>query len=373
MSSIGRWSLVVSSLFALAQSADAQQGRPLLPIEGDPNHWETYFDYGVKFLRSNPRDAETAFGWASRLDPTRAEPLFGLYAATFLRLQGAMTTRYLSGDQETLRDPSVRSADSARSMALLRNGFVHRGLEAVMIDRLPGRFSESRDTRAWIAYSNGEFLRAIELYSASIERQGARARWIYYDRALAYAAMNDRRRALADLRTLLERVRADESTGPVTFYQSKHFLLHLIATLQMSMSNLDGARTSFQEALVEDASFAYAHVGLAQIARAQQRNAEATDALTLALDLAPSDGTIWNFRAVTQFSQAQHEAAFADAERASKLLPEWPAPVYLMGQIRERQGRSADARQHYSKFIAMAPANDAQARALRQRLGLGAP
>ncbi len=349
------------------------QTRPLLNIPGDLKSWESYFDYGVKVLREAPLEAEIAFDWASRLDPTRAEPLFAKYAATFLRLPHPLTIRYLSGEAETLRDTSVQSADSARAMALLRNPFVHRGLEAVMYDRLPGNFSDSRDTRAWLAYSTGDFARALSLYTRSIDRAGARARWERYDRALVYAAMGDRRRTLEDLRMLLELVRADEEKATVTFYRSKHFLLHMIGNLELAGRNLPGARTAFQEALLEDASFAYGHVGLAHVARAEQKHADAAESLTSALDLAPNDGTVWNFLAMTRFSQSQYEAAATAAARAAALLPLWPSPVYIMAQARERQGRQTEARELYTKFVAMAPANDAQARAVRQRLGLAAP
>lgn len=332
-------------LCAFAGSLAHAQTRPNLNITGDLKHWETYFDFGVKALRESPHDAELAFDWASRLDPTRAEPLFAKYAARFLRLPHPLTIRYLRGEVETLRDTSVRTADSARAMALLRNPFVHRGLEAVMIDRLPGDFSDSRDTRAWLAYSNGEFSRAAELYTRSIDRLGARARWERYDRALVYAAMGDRRRTLEDLRTLLAAVRLDEAKGPVMFYRSKHFLLHMIGNLELAGRNLEGARTAFQESLLEDASFAYGHVGLAHVARAEQKHADAADLLTLALDVAPNDGTIWKFLAMTRMSQSQFEAAATAAARASALHPQWPAPVYIA----------------------------AQARAVSQRLGLTAP
>lgn len=190
VNAVSRAALMCAIVGALAEA----QARPNLSIAGDLKHWESYFDHGVKVLRATPREAEMAFAWATRLDPTRAEP-----------------------------------------------------------------------------------------------------------------------------------------------------------------------------------SFAYAHVGLAHVARAEQKHADASESLTLALDLAPDDGTVWNFLAISKMSQSQYDAAATAAERASTLLPQWPAPVYVMAQARERQGRHGEARELYTKFVGMAPDNDPQARAIRQRLGIGAP
>lgn len=341
-------------------------------VQGDAKDWEAWFDHGARVMRQAPREAAEAFAWAAELEPSRAEPLFAWYAATMVRLPRERTVQYLRNDPEALRDPMVRAADTARTRALMRNPFVHRGLEAVMFDILPGRFAEDRDTRAWVAYSNGELPRAVTLHTSTIDRLGARARWQLFDRALAYVAAGNRRAALLDLQRLLDAVRADEERGPVTFYRSKHFLLHMIATLQAAGGDLEGAKTTFGEALVEDAGFAYAHAGLAHVARAQQRFGDAVDALTMAIELAPGDAVLYQARGASLLSQAQLDEALADFRRAQQMQPHWPAPVLAQAQVLERQRKTDEARALFHRYVEMAPANDAQARAIRQRIG-GAP
>jgi len=176
-----------SAAGAAAQPAPAP-GQPMFTVGGDAKHWESWFDHGVRVMRDAPREASIAFAWASRLDPTRAEPYFALYAASMVRLPRERTVQYFRGEETALRDPAVLAADSARTLGLMRDPVVHRGLEAVMFDLLPGTFRDDRDTRAWIAYSNGDLVRAVSLHTRTIDRLGERARWQRFDRALAYAA-----------------------------------------------------------------------------------------------------------------------------------------------------------------------------------------
>ena len=154
----------------------AEPARPQLAVGSDPKYWEPYFDVGVRVFKQTPIAAEAAFYWASRLDPTRAEPLFARYAAFFAHTRQEDVRGYFRAEEEVLRRPEILRADSLRVLALMRNPFVHRGLEILIFDRLPGAFADDRDTRAWIAYSNGEFRKAIHLHSRTIERDGRNAR-----------------------------------------------------------------------------------------------------------------------------------------------------------------------------------------------------
>lgn len=340
---------------------------PRIP-SGDPKSWESYFDWGAKNFRQMPTAAEQAFTYASRLDPSRAEPHFARYAAFFARSRDETIRGYFRGDEATLRRPDVLAADSARTRALMRNPFVHRGLEILIFDGRPGGFSDDRDTRAWIAYSNSEFKKAVDLLTFSIERSRPGARWRRFDRSLAYVAMGDNRRALADVRALLEEVRAQDDLGTVSFYESKHFLLYMIGLLHYSLREHGEARTAFQEALLEDASFAYANAGLAAISLVERKNSQAEAEYSLAVELAPEDGVLRLWYAQVLFDLRRYGDAEAQVDRAIALEPLWPAPRHLLGRIRERQGRNDEAHEAWRKYIDMSPANDASASALRIRL-----
>ena len=359
--------LVALAISSLRTSHAQEPDRPALPKGADPSDWESYFDLGVQKFKRTPLAAEEAFYWSSRLDPTRAEPLFARYAAFFAHTKDQDVTAYFRDDKEILQKPEFRTADSLRALALLRNPFVHRGLEILIFERIYGKFAVDRDTRAWVAYSNGEFLKAIELYSATIGRGGRDARWRRFDRALAYAAMDDYKNSLSDLRAVLAELRADEQRGAVRFYRSKHFVLYMIGTLHAAMRDSANARRAFQEALLEDASFAYGNAGLASVSRVQRNNVQAADEYSLAVELAPNDPVLHFLRAQVLFDLNRHADAEQDLTRAMELEPHWAAPLYLLGRVREKQDRPEDALAVYTRFVQMAPRNDLQAHSLRAR------
>lgn len=203
--------------------------RPQLPRGADVRHWEPYFDHGVQRFKRSPIAAEEAFYWASRLDPTRAEPLFGRYAAFFAHTRDRDVTGYFRDDAEVWSRPEVRAA------------------------------------------------------------------------------------------------------------------------------------------VVEDASFAYAHAGLATIARLQREPGRAVDALGLAVELAPGDPVLRQERGELLLTLQRLPEAAADFTRAAELEPFWPAPVLGLARVREREGQGDAATTLYRRFVGMAPADDAQAAALRQR------
>jgi len=84
--------------------------RPSLSGNADSSDWEAYFDYGVARLRNDPRGAERAFYWASRLDPSRAEPLYGRWVAYWMRVPGWFE-EYVEERPRVLESPRVLEVD----------------------------------------------------------------------------------------------------------------------------------------------------------------------------------------------------------------------------------------------------------------------
>ncbi|MCC7003821.1 MAG: hypothetical protein IT357_16815 [Gemmatimonadaceae bacterium] len=368
--------LVLASILSIVPSLPAQGNigaeplRPAVPNGSDPKSWEPYFDLGVKLMKSQPSAAADAFYWATRFDPTRAEPPFARYAAFFVLAKQEDAIAYFRSEPTILRRPDVLAADSLRTLALMRNPFVHRGLEILIFDRMPGNFSDSRDTRAWIAYSNGEFPKAIDLHSATINREGEKALWRRYDRALAYVAANQLPLALADLRALVEALRAQDAKETVVLYRSKHFLLYMIGMILTQQRNYVEARTAFQEAQLEDAAFAYGNAGLAALSRAQRNPTQAAGEYALAVELAPNDGVLRQQYGQVLIDLQRYEGAVEQLQRATTLEPYWALPHLYLGRAREKQGKMDEAFAHYERFVALSTANDSQAKAIKLRLDL---
>lgn len=129
---------LVTPALAHAQGQGAPE-RPELPANADHNDWSAYYDKGVALLRSDPVGSEAAFYWASHIAPDRAEPLFARWVAFHNRDQRRFLA-YLDDDRKTLADPDVRAADSLRLRAMIRNPFLHRGLEIALYDQMGGNW-----------------------------------------------------------------------------------------------------------------------------------------------------------------------------------------------------------------------------------------
>lgn len=355
--------LALSSVCALPLGAQVQ-----LPAGKDPNDWEAYFDYGVEQLRVNGGVALKAFEYASRLDPTRAEPLHGRFVAFWMANPIEDFIAWLDGNrvQEARRD--VRAADSLYTMAVQRNPFLHRGMEIILFDRFSGRFRSDRATRARIAYSTGKFAEAASLYTQMIERNPDENVWRRYDRALSRVMLPDIDGALADVQAVLAELRREEDAAEeLSYYRSKEALLHMIGLIYVQKSDLAAARTAFGEALVENAGFAYAQAALANVSRVERKPREAVDEFALAIELAPTDPVIRWWYAQALSDAGRYDQAVIEARIVVEAEPLWAAPHFVIGRARERQGRTSEMNSAYAAYVARAPMADPTSRALRQR------
>jgi len=362
--------VAVVALLAARTPLDAQalQGAPLAP-GADVRDWEAHFDAGVAVMRRQPALALVSFETASRLDPTRAEPLFARFVAFWMSNSIEDFVAWRQWNEVQRRRPDARAADSLYALALQRNPFMHRGLEILLFDRVPGRFLKDRDTRAWVAYSTGNFAEAVKLHTRTIERAPQDALWQRYDRALSLVMANDLAGAQADIEAIIAELRRQEDTAEsLSYYQSKHALLHMLGLLQVQRRDLPAARAAFGDALVENAGFAYAQAALANVSRMERNHRVAVDEFALALELAPHDAVIrWQY-AQALFDAGRYDAAVAEATIAAEREPLWAAPYLVIGRSRERQRRTEPMTAAYAAYVARAPDADPTARALRQRI-----
>src|SRR5262245_34487224 len=140
----------VTLLFVSSASAQERR-RPRLDAQADTNDWAAYFDYGAQRVQRDVSAADAAFYWASRLDPTRPEPLFARWARFWTKNRDRFA-KYLNDDQKTLEASDVKAIDSLRARALHQNPFVHQGLFMRIFADLPGGLNDDLLTRAWVAY-----------------------------------------------------------------------------------------------------------------------------------------------------------------------------------------------------------------------------
>ena len=263
--------LVVALAFAwlpFASPAPAQQSVDLLPPKldkgADPNDWEAFYDYGVRMLTRMPSQANAAFYWAERKDPTRAEPIFGQWAA-FWMLDFSEWPDYLEGSPRVLQDPKVRAADSLRYRSWERNPFVNQALWMVITNKLPGNWNTYPYTQGWIEYTNQHYALAIDNFTVSLG-SGDEYYWRRYDIALVYTQIGRYDSAAAHMELLLATMRKQDRKSLVYFYQSKAMYEYALGLLYMAQGKFGDAREAQARAIQEDLAFAPAHAALGRIA-----------------------------------------------------------------------------------------------------------
>jgi tetratricopeptide (TPR) repeat protein len=329
--------------------------RPKLDQRADTNDWGAYFDRGVLLLnaRSGAR-AEAAFYWASRLDPERAEPYHGRWVAFHLRDQKRWTG-YLAGRERVLADPDVVAMDSVRLHAMMRNPFVHRGLELILFDEMPGRFREDFHTLGWLAYAQPDFPRAVRFFGKAIDKDPARYLHLRAIRAQSFVAMRQLDSALAELLTLQGILEAREATQTLVAYESKEFLHFALGILHSAQRRPDLARRSMERALGENLGFFPAHLGLGDMALNAGDGEGALAQYDAALAIVPADPVLHYRRGLALQRLGRWSDAAAAFRASSAVEPFYAPPRLELGRVLERAGDHAGARLAYEGYLLLAP------------------
>jgi tetratricopeptide (TPR) repeat protein len=361
-------SLVVIALSLLGGSSSiAQDSRPRIAKGADPNDWEAYYDAGIKELDRDLRSADSAFAFASRLRPDRAEPLYARWVA-FWAGDSPRFARYLSGDEKVMREPEVVQAESLRIRAFRRNPFVHQGLVMYAYDRLPGRFRDNAITRGWISLGRAELPRALSAFGQLVERDPRQYGYLRFVRASAFVNIGRLDSAVAEVTALLAQLRAADAQFLVSEYQSKELLEYALGLLHLQLGKPAAARDAFGRAVVENAAFAPAHAMLGRMVMSV-RNAEsaATD-LKLAIDIDPADVEyILGYGRALQLAK-RHEEAVAEFRKAVALEPLYAASHFALAFGLEVSGDKDGAVAAYKTFLDRAAKMDPQRATAERKL-----
>jgi tetratricopeptide (TPR) repeat protein len=342
--------------------------RPDLPAGADQNDWSAYYDKGVALLRSDPAASEAAFYWASRIAPDRAEPLFARWVAFHNRDQRRFLA-YLDDDRKTLADPAVRAADSLRLRAMIRNPFLHRGLEIVLYDQMGGNWGYDDFSRGLLAYSQPDFPSAAALLGRAIKDDPKGYLWQRLMLAQAFVGMANYDSAEAEVQTIRTALDRRDARKLVVVYESREFLDYSIALLESARGHADAARDGLGRALLENPGFYAAHLMLGDDAYARRNDSTAIGEYEAAILVEPRD-------AVLQYHYARsltRAGRLADAARALKtaveLEPYYAAPWLDLGRVLARTNDDAGARGAFAAFIDRAPrSKQADVRAAREAL-----
>jgi tetratricopeptide (TPR) repeat protein len=366
--------LACALLVAGVESSAAQvalRGEPprrlRLDATADTNDWQHYFDYGAAVIQAFPNRADTAFYWAARLDPSRAEPLFARWV-TFWLTDVMRFMDYMENNTRVRESPAVRRLDTLYLHALERNPFVPQTLLVLPYDKLPGEWREDPRTLGWLAYSRLDYVTAADYFGRLVSENPDKYAWVRYDRALALVPQglyDSARVEIVALLTTLRRGERGPHLSPV--YQSKELMEYGVGLLELVQGNLEAARAAFGRALVENLAFFPAHAMLGDLALARHDTAAAAQEYAQAAELAPAEPWILYRDGVALTGVRRYRDAVAPLERAIALEPLYAQPYLALGYALEAAGDRAGAVRAFQQYLQRAPRREADKIAAAQR------
>jgi tetratricopeptide (TPR) repeat protein len=357
--------------------------RPPLTADADTNSANDYFWYGMAHLAEDPERAAAAFYWAGRIDPSWADPVYSRSVALLLAQPYRLLSAYITQRRQGYREPRLRAIDSLAYLALLRNPWVNRRIDRILLTTWMHQETDVRDVPkylrqenpelgAWLSYTEGKFEESAAEYATAIAQQPDDHQ-LQYLRALSFVALGRSDSALAAIRIALRLVRSSDSEG--WSYVGHPFLEFGLGVLYERDHQLDSARAAYERALVDDLTFYPAHSELGSLRLLAGDKAGALAEFEQAATLAPHDAvTLYEF-GMLSLAAGQAVAGVGLLERASEAEPFYVPTHFTLARVYDQSGFVDEAVREYRTFLSLAPLTMAtQKAAVRQRLvALGVP
>lgn len=377
--------VVVGSLLTLARvEAQTMPPRPRMMLGADTNDASAYYRHGISILRVNPRDAANAFHWAVRLDPAYADAFYARRVAMLLQNRQTLAG-YLEDNRSIIRSRRVASADSLFRYALLLSPFLFRELDRLLLDTYIEHLAQASDVlearyymedylrradpemRGWLAYTERDFQRAVALYESVLGRSRNKAS-DNAELARVYFLMNDFDAAERAMTAALTELRRTDEKNLVFLYDSKAMYEYALGRILEAGGKPDAALEAYGRALVEDLSFFPAHGRTARIALWRGDTTAALSSLALAVEIEATDaGTRLEYSRLLVERRAA-DRALLQLEGLIQAEPWFASPYAVIGQAFEQLGRTADALEAYTQFLARSKATDPERRLVTARV-----
>lgn len=373
-----------SALAVALQQRRPDVERPRLASGADTNEARAYYDRGLALLERDPATAAAAFLWATRLEPGWAEALHARRVAGFMA-NPRLLVRYLDGDRKTVRSADVQRLDSLESRAQRISPFLTRDLDKpfylryvvawvedaqlrrggrpmdggermeleFVVERLLRSVEVSPWLRAHLAESQHKFSEALGLYRSALS-QSRNTVGIHRDLAQLFYVTGVFDSSLVHLKAALDELRRRDADRLVYVYESKEFFEHAIGVIHEHRGDLAAAREAYGRAMQEDLSYYPAHLRLGLLALATADTAQALQELSLAVEVAPAEGTLRVTYGALLAQVGRLDEAVAQLRKAVELEPYYPLPYYVLGRLGEALRRRDQALDDYRAFLARA-------------------
>jgi tetratricopeptide (TPR) repeat protein len=381
--------LLISALSACclvfpALPAAGQESYPLPQLEAgaDPRDPRAYYDHGIELIVEHPDSAAIAFYWASKLDPTWAEPMYARWVALHLTDRRRLY-RYVRDDEDVIASPEIQRIDSLMYRALQLNPFFFRRLEylwnetwwreAVRSEARVARYSDIRlntildsllkvDTTAWVgafsAYSNRRFTTALSNYAKLLNDEDFDRARVLTRRGQVFFLNRQYDSSYASFNQAIEELQQRDEDELVIVYESKAMLEYCAGVALESTHKRDAAREAYSRALVEDLSFYPAHERLGALAIAEGDTLTAVSEFELAAESDPTAIEPLLSLGGTLYALGRYEEATTYLQRAIEIEPYYADSYYVQGLVLEALGDKGGALSSFNTFVGLAKARD---------------
>jgi Tfp pilus assembly protein PilF len=352
-------------VWAVQRGFDQPPKRPRLDAQADTNNAQAYYAYGIARLQYEPDKAAAAFYWAHRLDPGWVAPLYAQRTALLLSQPPNDLTVYLTRRRLARRDPGLQRIDSLAYQAVLKNPFLDRRVDGVLLSTWLARETNNQTTlrdlgssdrrfTAWAAYSRGDYPMATKVF-AEVIRAYPEDPYLRAWRALAFFAQGQLDSARLVLQEALRVERTAEEDLPGYGWVSQAFAEYSIGLLFALVQQRDSARAAYERALMDDLTLHPAHHQLGKIRLAARDTAGALSEFAQAVSLAPNDATYLYDLGMLLISTGQADSGAAVLRQAIAEEPFFAAPHYALGIVYEQAGMGPEAVRYFESFLALAP------------------
>lgn len=367
----------VTAIAALEGIADSgrELPRPGVQPGSDTNTAAVYYQRAVELVRFSVKldTADMCLYWASRIDPSWADPLFlrGLVILRALRkdaLAAWRRTGSVRAAQQLGLSPRQRQrVDSLFHVAWARNPFLFTDLDA------PPFWGDPKDPSgaASVAFTMRRFSQAESLFAFVLHKHPDNVLLrIYRARALFYLGRYDG--AVVELEAARDTVRRSGEARLSVVLPSVEMFEFAIGITRVQQDDFPAARAAFERALTEDLGFYWAHARLAGAALALHDTATALLELDGAIQLEASDPVLRLYDGAVLHEAGRDDEAATQLRRAIELDPYYAAPYYWLAQVYQAQGKVPEATQQYRLFLSHAARKDPnRATAVRDLNSLG--
>jgi tetratricopeptide (TPR) repeat protein len=351
----------------------------------DTNDASLYYAAGVASLSADPAGASAAFYWASRLNPSWAEPYF---ARWYVLQKEARARRWQKTLREALRpalpDTMQRRIDSLVVVAAYHNPFFDEQIQSIdfanqarhgvaavrervkeenVVREEEGRLPllmprQTTVPHSWyLAYAERHFDSASADLAVLIAKYPD-ALPLYVYRSKAQYALAQYDSAAATLHSAISRVDRRDSTKVWPVYFAPDMFYYAVGIAESEPKHDSAAQAAFQAAVTLNLGFYMAHLHLASLALNHRDSARALVEARIAAEIRPEDPVVQLFLGYTLLSAHRPDEAIEHLRAATVADPYFALPYYYIGQASELAHDTSASLTAYRAFLAHASRAD---------------